>query len=56
MDTEKIWEEGEWTNEAHQIIDGLRNFPDNSKILLILRHSHRNESKRVRNTHPIRRW
>lgn len=45
MDTEKIWKEGEWTSEARQIIDGLKKFPDNSKIILILRHSHRNESK-----------
>jgi len=45
MDTEKIWKDGEWTNEARQIIDGLKNFPDNSKIILILRHSHRNEAK-----------
>ena len=45
MDIEKIWKEGEWTNEARQIIDGLKNFPDNSKIILILRHSHRNEAK-----------
>ncbi len=45
MDTEKIWKEGEWTNEARQIIDGLKKFPDNSKIILILRHSHRNDAK-----------
>ncbi len=45
MDTEKIWKEGEWTSEARQIIDGLKKFPDNSKIILILRHSHRNEAK-----------
>jgi len=44
MDTETIWKEGEWTNEARQIIDGLKKFPDNSNIILILRHSHRNES------------
>jgi len=48
MDTEKIWKEGEWTNEARQIIDGLKKFPDNSKIILILRHSHRNDSKTFR--------
>ena len=42
MDTEKIWKEGEWTNEARQIIDGLKKIPNNSKIILILRHSHRN--------------
>ena len=43
MDTEKIWNDGEWTNEARQLIDGLKKFPDNSKIILILRHSHRKE-------------
>ena len=43
MDTEKIWKEGEWTNEARQILDGLKKFPNNSKVILLLRHSHRNE-------------
>jgi len=42
MDAEKIWKEDEWTKEARQIIDGLKEFPDNSKIILVLRHSHRN--------------
>ena len=42
MDTEKIWKEGDWATEARQIIDGLKKFPDNSKIILVLRHSHRN--------------
>jgi hypothetical protein len=54
MDTEKIWKEGEWTNEAHQIIDGLKEFPDNSKIILILRHSHRNEPKALEKAQKIR--
>jgi broad specificity phosphatase PhoE len=42
MATEKIWKEDEWTSEARQIIDGLKQFPENSKIILLLRHSHRN--------------
>ena len=48
MDTEKIWKGSEWTNEARQIIDGLKEFPDNSKIILVLRHSHRNEVKALK--------
>jgi broad specificity phosphatase PhoE len=54
MDTKKIWKEGEWTNEARQIIDGLKEFPDNSKIILILRHSHRNEPEAFQGGHKLR--
>ncbi len=54
MDTEKIWKEGEWTIEARQIIDGLKEFPDNSKIILILRHSHRNEPTALEKAQKLR--
>ncbi|KKN60639.1 hypothetical protein LCGC14_0529890 [marine sediment metagenome] len=54
MDTEKIWKEGEWTNEARQIVAGLKKFPDNSKIILILRHSHRNEPKALEGGQKLR--
>ena len=54
MDTEKIWNEGEWTNEARQIIDGLKKFPENSKIILILRHSHRNPQTSFENGQKTR--
>ena len=54
MDTEKIWKEGEWTKEARQMIDGLKKFPDNSKIILILRHSHRNEQITLEKGHKTR--
>ena len=54
MDNEKIWKEGEWTNEARQIIDGLEKFPKNSKIILILRHSHRNELKTLEGAQKLR--
>ncbi len=54
MDTENIWKEGEWTNEARQIIDGLKKFPDNSKIILILRHSHRNEPTALETAQKLR--
>jgi len=45
MDINKIWKEGEWPTEARQIIEGIKNFPDNSEIILLLRHSQRNEPK-----------
>ena len=54
MDTEKIWLESEWTNEARQIIDGLKEFPDNSKIILILRHSHRDEPTALEGAQKLR--
>jgi broad specificity phosphatase PhoE len=54
MATEKIWKEGEWTNEARQIIDGLKEFPDNSKIILVLRHSHRNAQKALEGAQKTR--
>jgi broad specificity phosphatase PhoE len=54
MDTEKIWKDGEWTNEARQIIDGLKKFPENSNIILILRHSHRNEVKTLEGGQKVR--
>ncbi len=54
MDTEKIWKEGEWTNEARQIVAGLKKFPDNSKIILILRHSHRNEPTTLEKAQKLR--
>ncbi|MFX0106635.1 MAG: histidine phosphatase family protein [Candidatus Hodarchaeota archaeon] len=43
MDIDKIWEEGEWPSQARQITNGLKNFPKDSKIILILRHSQRDE-------------
>lgn len=45
MDINKIWKDADWPSEARQIIEGLKKFPDNSKIILILRHSQRNEPK-----------
>ena len=43
MDIEKIWKESKWTTQARRIIDELKKFPENSKIILILRHSQRDE-------------
>lgn len=46
-DIENVWKKAEWTLEARQIIAGIKNFPENSKILLILRHSYRKKLNRV---------
>jgi len=45
MDIVKLWNELEWTADARQIIEGLKNYPKDSKIILILRHSQRNEPR-----------
>ncbi len=43
MNIEKIWNTSDWTNHARSIINGLSKFSEDSKLILILRHSHRNE-------------
>ena len=43
MDVEKIWNEGEWTRMARDMTRAIQDFPKDSRIILILRHSHRNE-------------
>jgi hypothetical protein len=40
---EKIWNESGWTKEARKITSNLEKFPKDSKIVLMLRHSQRNE-------------
>lgn len=45
MDHQSIWAQAEWTEEARHLINGLNQFPENSKIILIVRHSHRNSIK-----------
>jgi len=40
MDIEKIWENRNYTTQARQILSAIQNFPKNSKIILVVRHSH----------------
>lgn len=47
MDIDKIWKESDWPKEARQIINGLKIFPEDSKIILILRHSQRDEPQEL---------
>lgn len=54
MDVDKIWEEAEWTTHARMMIENLEKFPDDSKIIMIVRHSHRSEPKIMEKVHKIR--
>jgi hypothetical protein len=45
MNVEKIWKQAEWVAHARNIIKNLDNFPSDARIILVLRHSHRNEPK-----------
>ena len=50
MDIEKIWNESTWTKQARDIILNLNRFHKKAKLLLILRHSQRNEPKKFSTT------
>ena len=54
MDSEKIWKESDWTEQARQLIEGLKQFPDDSKIILVLRHSHRDEPEALKGAQKLR--
>ncbi|MFX1281813.1 MAG: histidine phosphatase family protein [Promethearchaeota archaeon] len=54
MNVEKIWNEEEWTTHARAIIENLDKFPKDSKIILILRHSHRDEPTIMDKVHKLR--
>ena len=45
---DEIWENDEWTFQARQIIKNVRKFAGNSKLIMILRHSHRKDSRDVK--------
>jgi phosphohistidine phosphatase SixA len=47
METEKIWNESGWTAQIRQIILNFKKFPEDAKIILILRHSQRNEPPKL---------
>lgn len=54
MNVEEIWKQADWAIQARSIITKLKEFPDDSKITLILRHSHRNEPKPKENVNKLR--
>ena len=54
MNVEKIWNKEDWVAHARNIIENLTKFPEGSKIILILRHSHRNEPAPLENVNKLR--
>jgi broad specificity phosphatase PhoE len=54
MNIEKIWASNNWTTDARSIINGICEFPEDSKLILILRHSHRNEPEHLNKVHKLR--
>ena len=54
MDVEEIWQQADWASQSRDIINKLNEFPTNSKIILVLRHSHRNEPKPKEDMREIR--
>ena len=54
MNADKIWEQADWVTHARNIIENLDKFPVDSKLILILRHSHRNEPKPLENVNKLR--
>ncbi len=45
MDVESLWQNSDWTLRAREVLNAIEQFPKNSKLILVLRHSHRNEPK-----------
>lgn len=54
MEGVNIWENAEWTVQARNITKALKEFPENSKIILVLRHSHRNNPTKFETIHELR--
>lgn len=48
------WMQAEWTKEARNLIEGLNLFPEDSKIILIVRHSYRNSIQTLSDMAGIR--
>ncbi len=46
-----IWEQSEWTKLAYQLLKGINQLPKENKLIMVIRHSHRYDSKNIRD-HP----
>jgi broad specificity phosphatase PhoE len=42
------WFNSKWTKSARSLVKALNKFPETSKVILILRHSHRNDSENLK--------
>ncbi len=47
MNLDNAWETLDWTFHARKLVIGLAEFPKNSRIIVLLRHSERNVPKSV---------
>ncbi len=54
MNVEQIWKQEDWVVHARNIIENLDKFPLDSRLILILRHSHRNDPKPLENVNKLR--
>jgi len=45
---EHLWNTSNWTAQARYLIEGIKTFPKDSRIILILRHSHRENSNDIK--------
>ncbi|MHA1192604.1 MAG: hypothetical protein ACTSP9_09955 [Promethearchaeota archaeon] len=54
MDIEDLWKNSSWTLKARELLKATNEFPENSKIILVLRHSHRNEPKGEEKLHKLK--
>ena len=54
LDVEQIWKTEDWASQARNFVIKLKEFPYHSKIVLVLRHSHRNEPKRLEEMRKLR--
>lgn len=54
MDGLQIWKSGDWTTQARNIVKAVTEFPEDSKLILLLRHSHRNDPKETENMHELK--
>lgn len=54
MEFELIWNQQKWTKHARSLVEGLEQFPEDSKIILIIRHSHRNSIKSLNDMGDLR--
>lgn len=54
MEGVNIWQEADWTIQARKIIEAITEFPEESKIILVLRHSHRNNPTENEKIHELK--
>ncbi|MFW9825038.1 MAG: histidine phosphatase family protein [Candidatus Thorarchaeota archaeon] len=53
MNINETWGNIEWTTHARKLLFGIKKFPEDSKIIILIRHSERNELKSVWDTNEL---